>query len=216
MSTKYQQIQTLLKPSLKIIKPVNKQPIIASAKEQELTKSPKIRGSSLINAFYDDNAKKDIDNILFPKENHKSLAHSPHSSRVENDDKLQDITTFLNKIPNPDDYMKNLIPQFGSKYVTSPLNNELISNAIENRITFSTEEQQIYKNDFPSKSNLVFTSQFEKEPIRRPFDPTGPNSIEDCDELVSSCYEKVLDKKMIKLRNQMKKLEMKYWGSRVR
>ena len=216
MSTKYQQIQTLLKPSLKIIKPVNKQPIIASAKEQELTKSPKIRGSSLINAFYDDNAKKDIDNILFPKENHKSHAHSPHSLWMENDDRLQDITTIFNKIPNPDDYMKNLIPQFGLKYVTSPLNNELISNAKENRITFSTEEQQIYKKEFPSKSNLVFTSQFEKEPIRRPFDPTGPNSIEDCDELVSSCYEKVLDKKMIKLRNQMKKLEMKYGGSRVR
>ena len=44
----------------------------------------------------------------------------------------------------------------------------------------------------------------------------GPNTIKDCDQLVSDCYEKLLDKRIVELQSQMKRLEMKYWGNRVR
>lgn len=44
---------------------------------------------------------------------------------------------------------------------------------------------------------------------------TVPSSMDDCDHLVSDCYEKLLDRKIIELQNQMQMLELKYWGNRV-
>ena len=44
---------------------------------------------------------------------------------------------------------------------------------------------------------------------------SGPTSIDDCNNLVSDCYEKLLDRKIIELQKQMQRLEEKYWGNKV-
>lgn len=43
----------------------------------------------------------------------------------------------------------------------------------------------------------------------------GPNTFDDCQELVSDCYEQLLDNKIIQLQGEMKRLERQYWGSKV-
>ena len=44
--------------------------------------------------------------------------------------------------------------------------------------------------------------------------PAGPTAnIDDCQELVSDCYEKLLDRKIVQLQSEMKRLENQYWGN---
>ena len=44
--------------------------------------------------------------------------------------------------------------------------------------------------------------------------PAGPAAnIDDCPELVSDCYEKLLDRKIVQLQSEMKRLENQYWGN---
>ena len=44
--------------------------------------------------------------------------------------------------------------------------------------------------------------------------PAGPAAnIDDCPELVSDCYEKLLDMKIVQLQSEMKRLENQYWGN---
>ena len=40
-------------------------------------------------------------------------------------------------------------------------------------------------------------------------------NIDDCQELVSNCYEKLLDRKIVQLQSEMKRLEDQYWGNEV-
>ena len=45
--------------------------------------------------------------------------------------------------------------------------------------------------------------------------PAGPQDIEDCEELVSDCYEQLLDNKIVQLQGEMKRLESQYWGNEL-
>ena len=40
-------------------------------------------------------------------------------------------------------------------------------------------------------------------------------SIDDCQQLVSDCYEKLLDSKIVQLQSEMARLEEQYWGNKV-
>ena len=44
---------------------------------------------------------------------------------------------------------------------------------------------------------------------------SGAANIDDCQELVSACYEKLLDRKIVQLQSEMKRLEEQYWGNKV-
>ena len=46
----------------------------------------------------------------------------------------------------------------------------------------------------------------------RTITPASPNHITDCTELVSDCYEQLLDNKIIELQSEMERFEKQYWG----
>jgi len=108
-----------------------------------------------------------------------------------------------------------------------------VSNQVNfHRLILTEPPSKKFEKQRPVKDNLVditFASDFHKsDPIirksdnqdtfnkgvRRHFD-SGPNSMEDCNQLVSDCYEKLLDRKIVELQNQMQRMEMKYWGNKV-
>ena len=49
----------------------------------------------------------------------------------------------------------------------------------------------------------------------RDFPPDPAANIDDCQELVSGCYEKLLDRKIVQLQSEMARLEEQYWGDKV-
>ena len=81
-----------------------------------------------------------------------------------------------------------------------PVKEKLVDRAVTNNVHSS--DLIIRKSDIFSR---LGNKKFE----------SGPRSMEDCNHLVSDCYEKLLDRKIVELQNQMQMLEMKYWGNKV-
>merc|ERR1719233_1093681 len=84
-----------------------------------------------------------------------------------------------------------------------PVKEKLVDRAVTSDLQSS--DLIIRKSDSQDIFNRLGNKKFD----------SGPRSMEDCNHLVSDCYEKLLDRKIVELQNQMQMLEMKYWGNKV-
>ena len=103
--------------------------------------------------------------------------------------------------------------QFNNLIFTDPLKTQSLVQVAHKKQFEEAASSDIHKSKVKVNNGDIHNNALSKA-FNQDFD-TSPSSMDDCDHLVSDCYEKLLDRKIIELQNQMQMLELKYWGNRV-